>query len=231
MAMAKCRECKHDISTEAKKCPNCGVTKPYRKEWKDMPLWQKIFVIVTLGPIVLIFIVMFANREESLHKKVAALDENQYQEKYEGYLKLHDINGSNPEYVEKTIKYAKNYLRKLPVTEPEANLSIYKVLSELDSKGNYYNKVNFYTFMRDVSTQCAISSQDMSSKSLNNKSTYNSVIGSGGRWIDKDTYGYVDIFEGANSFGVVSQFTATYSCDINFNTRKYSVSIVSMTKE
>jgi RNA polymerase subunit RPABC4/transcription elongation factor Spt4 len=230
MAMAKCRECKHEISTEAKICPNCGVKKPYRKEWKDMPLWQKIFVVITLGPIILMFIVMYANREDSLNKKVVALNDSQYQEKYEGYLRLHEINGSNPEYAEKAIKYAKIYLKTLPVTEPDANLSVYKALSGLDSSENYSDKINFYTFMRNVSTQCAISSQDMSRNSLNNKSTYNSIIGSGGRWIDKDTYGYVDIFEGANSFGVVSEFTATYSCDVDFKTKKYSVVRVSLGK-
>ncbi len=231
MAMAKCRECKHEISTEAKKCPNCGIAKPYRKEWKDMPLWQKAFVIVTIGPVVLIFIVMYANREDSLYKKVVALEDSQYEEKYEGYLRLHEINKSNPDYAEKTIQYAKNYLKKLPVTKPGANLSVYKVLSELDGSENYSKKINFYTFMRDVSTQCSMSAQGMSKKSLNNKSTYNSIIGSGGHWIDKNTYGYVDIFEGKNLFGIASQFTATYSCDVNFGTRKYSVMRVSMVRE
>lgn len=228
MAVAKCRECKHEISTEAKVCPNCGVKKPYRKEWKDMPLWQKIFVVITLGPIILMFIFIVANKEDSLHKKVIALNKSQYQEKYEGYLRLHEINSSNPEYVEKAIKYAKIYLKALPVTEPDANLSVYKALSELDSSANYSDKINFYTFMRDISTQCAISSQNMSRNSLNNKSTYNSTIGSGGSWIDKDTYGYVDIFEGANSFGIIREFTATYSCDVDFRTKKHSVVSVSL---
>jgi hypothetical protein len=230
--MAKCRECKHEISTEAKICPNCGIKKPYRKEWKDMPLWQKIFVVITLGPIILMFIIMYANREEMLLEEIDAINDSQYQEKYEGYLRLHGINGSNHEYSEKAIEYAKIYLKTIPVTEPDANLSVYKALSELDASGNYSDKINFYTFMRDVSTECALSSMDMSRNSLNNKSTYSTkMIGSRGSWVDEKTYGYVHRFEGANSFGVESTFTATYLCDVNFKTKKYSVVRVSITRE
>jgi len=28
MAMTKCKECKAEVSTKAKKCPNCGVSSP-----------------------------------------------------------------------------------------------------------------------------------------------------------------------------------------------------------
>ncbi len=231
MAMAKCKECKHEISTKAKKCPNCGVAKPYRKEWKDMPRWQRVSVIIILSPIVLMLIIMYANREDTLHKKVVALNDSQYQEKYEGYLKLHEINDSNPEYAEKTIKYAKIYLKTLPVTEPDANLSAYKVLSELDGSGNYSAKINLYSFMHDVSDQCGTSSRAMDRESLTNKSTYNWVIGSGGYWINKDTYGYTSVFEGANAFGVVSKFTAIYFCHVDFDTKKHSVERASLTRE
>lgn len=229
--MVKCRECKHEISTEAKKCPSCGISKPYKKEWKDMPLWQRVLAVIILGPIILIVIVYFLNRESTLHKKIISLDDSKYQEKYEGYLELHKINGSNTEYSEKALEYAKNYLKSLPETEPDAKFSVYKAMSELDGSENHSDKIELYKFMRDVSTQCAISSQNMSRNSLNNKSTYKSKIGSGGRWIDKETYGYVDIFEGANAFGVVSKFTGTYSCAVDLITKKYSVVRVSNTRE
>jgi len=30
MAMKKCKECKHDVSSSAKTCPHCGVANPGR---------------------------------------------------------------------------------------------------------------------------------------------------------------------------------------------------------
>ncbi|WP_445769327.1 hypothetical protein [Rheinheimera sp.] len=231
MALIKCRECKRDISSEAKVCPLCGVNKPYRKEWKDMPRWQKIFVIVTLAPITLMFILMFANRESTLLKKVTAMSDTQFKEKYEGYSRLHSINSSNPEYTNQAIKYAKEYLKTLPITQPKENLAVYKSLADLDLNENYTDKINFYTFMQDVSIDCAIAAQKLSRDSLNNKSTYESKMDSGGEWIDKNTYDYIDHYEGANSFGVVGKLIATYSCNVDYPTRRYSVTRISIATE
>ena len=234
MAMVHCRECEKEVSTEAKECPNCGVAKPYkkrRKEWKDRPLWYKALAIMVWGPIILLIIVMYVNREESTYKKVTSLEDTEYQKKYEGYLRLHEINNSNAEYIENTIKYAKSYLKKVPVTAPETNLAVYKVLSELDASRDYSAKVNLYAFMRDVSTECSMTSHELSRKSLNNRSTFDSVIGSGGRWLNKNTYGYVHIFEGANAFGVVNRFTAKYLCTVDFSNKTHSVVRISVVRE
>lgn len=34
MALTRCRECRREVSTEARTCPHCGVPYPARKEWK-----------------------------------------------------------------------------------------------------------------------------------------------------------------------------------------------------
>ncbi len=31
--MKKCRECQHEVSEQAKACPNCGAPYPYKEEW------------------------------------------------------------------------------------------------------------------------------------------------------------------------------------------------------
>jgi len=232
MAMAKCKECKHDISTDAKTCPNCGIKNPYKKKWEDMPAWQQNSSMAILAVIALIVLNYYGTREGKLYQKITSMDDSQYQEKYEGYLRLHEINGKKYEYKENAIKYAKLYLKKLPVTKPEANLSVYKALSDLDSKGNYSKKIDIYTFMKDISMTCAINSQDMSMKSLKNKSTYENILlsGSGGSWLNKSTYEYTDIFEGKNDFGVTQQFKAVYLCRINLNSKRYSLSRVSFVR-
>ena len=34
MGLTQCRECKKEVSTQARACPHCGVPYPARKEWK-----------------------------------------------------------------------------------------------------------------------------------------------------------------------------------------------------
>lgn len=43
MAMKKCRECGHSVSSGAKMCPSCGVKKPYISTFKG------IFILVVIG--------------------------------------------------------------------------------------------------------------------------------------------------------------------------------------
>lgn len=232
MVLGKCRECQHDVSKTAKTCPNCGVARPHRQTWSDLPLLDKVFVTIILLPIGLMIFTSYIKKENNLYKRVSSIDESNYQEKYKGYLKLHEIDGTNNEYIEKTIHYGKLFLKSIPVTEPEQNLEIYQALANLEPSENYSGKIALYSFMSDVSTDCAVSAQNMSLKSLNNQSTYESnYLGSGGRWLDKDTYGYVHSFEGKNSFGIASQFAAHYVCNVDSNSRKFTVRRVSINRK
>lgn len=43
MAMKKCRECGHSVSSSAKMCPSCGVKKPYISPFKG------IFILIVIG--------------------------------------------------------------------------------------------------------------------------------------------------------------------------------------
>lgn len=235
MAMGICKECKESVSSKAKICPHCGIKKPYQKEqrsWKEVPLWQKIFVFITVGPLVFIVVAMSLSQEQRLHKKVVALDDSEYQKKYEGYLALYKKDDSNQMYRDGAIEFSRRYLKALPVTEPERNLAVYRELVKLDSQNDYSNKIERYEFMVNTGAGCAAEAQMRSRDSLRNKSTYdNSLLGSYGGWKDSDTYGYVHVFEAANSFGIVSKFTATYLCNVDFNAKKYALSRVALNQE
>lgn len=47
MALAKCRECKHKISTEAEVCPSCGIKNPYEPE--KIPTLKETLVSLVAG--------------------------------------------------------------------------------------------------------------------------------------------------------------------------------------
>lgn len=50
MAMAKCRECGKEVSSEAETCPHCGIEKPARKSGlKKFATWAAIIVAVVGG--------------------------------------------------------------------------------------------------------------------------------------------------------------------------------------
>jgi hypothetical protein len=234
MALHSCRECGKLVSSDAKKCPHCGIKKPYRKTWDDVPHWQKVFTKYVTLPIVLFFAFMIAvsvvNREDSLLRDVKALSEDQVKEKYEGYAKLYEIDATSC-YRNKAIEYAKEYLRTVPATEASTNLNLYERLAELDSESNYKAKIALYSFMVSVSTDCAIAAEALSKKTLRNPSTYDSnILETGGRWLSRDRYGYVHSFDAANSFGVTTKFTAEYVCHTDSNTRKYRVERISLAR-
>jgi hypothetical protein len=46
MALAKCRECGHEVSTEAKTCPGCGVSKPTKRSGPSTGLLVVVFLIL-----------------------------------------------------------------------------------------------------------------------------------------------------------------------------------------
>ena len=236
MALKTCRECRKEVSSSAKKCPHCGISRPYRKTWKDMPKWQRIFLsfvgIFIILPFVLMMVATAYKGESILYKEVQSLPENQHQKKYEGYLKLHNKNNTKKEYIEKTIKYGRLYLKAIPSTNPDKNLQVYTALSKLDKNSNYSSKIKLYSFMVSVSTDCAITAENMSKKTLTHQSTYDSkLLGTFGKWQDKNNYVYQHSFEGKNSFGVIAQFAAQYVCNVNADTKKYSVNRISINQQ
>ncbi|MBB5320456.1 hypothetical protein [Marinobacter oulmenensis] len=48
MAMTKCKECKQEVSTTAKKCPHCGVSNPGVTA-KEMAIGTAVVVVVLFG--------------------------------------------------------------------------------------------------------------------------------------------------------------------------------------
>jgi hypothetical protein len=230
MALRNCRECGKQVSMTAPTCPHCGVKKPYKKTFSDMPKWQQYFVFLTLGPVAVMIAIGYANREDAGLKRVQDLSDDQYKGKYEEYVNLNEISPSTG-YKNKATEYGKKYLQTIPVTEASKNLQIYKNLADFDPTSDYEGKIALYSFMVDVSTSCAISAQKMSKGGLNNPSTYDShALGSGGKWLSQNRYGYVHSFGGANAFGVATNFQAEYVCNTNADTKKYSVQRVSLTK-
>ncbi len=60
MALVKCKECGQEISSTAKKCPNCGVKHPARESATPM---ETIIGIVIMGAIFLFFYVACGDSE------------------------------------------------------------------------------------------------------------------------------------------------------------------------
>ncbi|MRV72534.1 zinc ribbon domain-containing protein [Duganella sp. FT92W] len=52
MAIAKCRECKTEVSDEAKTCPKCGISKPVKKTSLTVKVLAVLFGIGILGNII-----------------------------------------------------------------------------------------------------------------------------------------------------------------------------------
>lgn len=234
MALRNCRECGKQVSMTAPTCPHCGVKKPYVKTLEDAPEWQRVFLKFVGMPIFLFIglmvFVAIMNREESILRNIQELGPDQLGEKYRLYSKLYEIEGSK-NYQDKVVEFGKKYLQTIPVIEASKNLQIYRDLADFDPTSDYEGKIALYSFMVDVSTSCAISAQEMSKDALTNSSTYDShALGSGGKWLSQNRYGYVHSFEGANAFGVATNFQAEYVCNTNANTKKYGVQRVSLTR-
>lgn len=232
MGLVSCRECGKQISSKAKTCPDCGIKKPYRPTFKDMPKWQRYFVVFTIGPVALMLVAAIIGgdgmKESQLLERIKLLTDDQLEKKYKAYSSLYEIN-PNPEYLANVIQYGKEYLRTIPVTEVSKNLKIYEHLAEIDSDSSYTDKLASYTFMSDISMDCAIAAQNLSKQNVNNPTTYEShSLSTYGRWLSQTEFGYTHKFEAANSFGVVSEFTAEYICTTNQDTREYRVQRVAV---
>jgi hypothetical protein len=155
MAVRNCRECGNQVSSSAKKCPHCGIKRPYRKtlgdlkmkKWGDLPKWQRYLAVLLFGYIAVMMVTGYNTREERALKHVRALADNQYEEKYEAYKRLYRWNPSD-EYRDKVITYIKKYLRTIPATQPAENLETYEQtlerLAELDPESDYKGKAIAY---------------------------------------------------------------------------------------
>ena len=155
MALRNCRECGNQVSSSAKKCPHCGIKRPYRKtlgdlkmkKWGDLPKWQRYLAVLLFGYIAVMMVTGYNTREERALKHVRALADNQYEEKYEAYKRLYRWNPSD-EYRDKAITYGKKYLRTIPATPPAENLETYEQtyerLAELDPESDYKGKAIAY---------------------------------------------------------------------------------------
>ena len=236
MALRNCRECGNQVSSSAKKCPHCGIKRPYRKtlgdlkmkKWGDLPKWQRYLAVLLFGYIAVMMVTGYNTREERALKHVRALADNQYEEKYEAYKRLYRWNPSD-EYRDKAITYGKKYLRTIPATPPAENLGIYERLAELDPESDYKGKIALYSFMESVNADCSYTAREMSRGIVNNPSTYeNHYIAY--KWLSSNQLRYEHKFEAANAFGVITNFRVFYTCDINPDTKKYIVQRVSISK-
>jgi hypothetical protein len=77
MALKACRECGKDVSTSARRCPQCGITYPVRGPLKE---FVRLFVVgFPLAVLLLIVLanVMFSGDSDSPHPRPATTSANQ----------------------------------------------------------------------------------------------------------------------------------------------------------
>lgn len=153
MALVKCRECGHDISSRAKECPNCGIK---IKNYKRGIIIATTFIFIAFL-IILIFSqhlktvertnhiakpqhfkeVFNKNIENNYQKLLSSFNSNNYEEtsKIIGYFKLAnrlDYKDVQPIYKKVTIDKLKKELKLIPSSNCEERLKIIRQILELE---------------------------------------------------------------------------------------------------
>jgi ABC-type ATPase with predicted acetyltransferase domain len=73
MAMTTCRECKKEISSEAKTCPHCGVSAPGRRG-VNISTPAGCMIIILLLVVVFYFIGKNADTPPPAHRRISQAD-------------------------------------------------------------------------------------------------------------------------------------------------------------
>ena len=208
MSLKKCKECKQEISTDVKVCPNCGSKKPFKgieltrnetkaMSFKERAAFEKAGGSVTKGTFekignvfLIVFIMMI------IYAVISPKSEKSKKQEIEK--------------IEQTIK-------NIPFEKIEENRNGYKKLSEYyPNNKKYKEKYDFYQSRYNLMADCQYLAKQNNKLSLNNQSTYNEnwdFINMS--WQGTDKYKFESSFSGKNSFGVEQKFVAKYMCHYN----------------
>jgi hypothetical protein len=228
MALVKCRECNKEISSTVKKCPHCGISKPYKPvtpSWSERSLAYKILAIF-VGVIISFFLVMVitlnAKKEETLLNTLASVDEGNFSEKYSLYSRLHEIDMENKDYQSGLVSSGLMVLKTIPATKPDANLKVYKALNRVSPNKEYQDKIDFYNQMNAFAYLCTDQARKYTLSSVKIKSSFDSNL-IYGDWKNIHTYLMVHSFSAKNSFGTTMENKAHYSCQVNYSPRELNL--------
>lgn len=219
MSLKKCRECGESVSTEAKTCPHCGIKKPYRKEWKDQPVWVRLFTIFITIPLIalILFGWFWGSLESTKLKRVKELPETALEKKFNGWANLFHENPYNDEYADMTLKYGTAYVATVPVTDPNLNLKIYRILEEIAPQNDYSAKINKYKLMTNVSAITDSRGEQYIKSSLAVPNSYDPNFRVG-EWKNGSTYVEKITFNSKNRMGVEFTNTYVFKSTINWKT-------------
>jgi hypothetical protein len=218
MSLVACRECMKEISSDAKKCPHCGVKNPYKKTWKDFSKLKKTFVIfgsVVTGFFILAMIANDANREKILLQELTTADKTDSEALYKIYSGLYESNKQNDEYISGLLTSGKTYLKSIPSKLTKENLEIYHLLNEAEPSNILQAKVDHYEAKTSFENDCTNTAYSNTKKLATNPATYDSGM-IYGDWVSENEYYVVHNFSAKNAFGVTFEKVAKFICTVHY---------------